>query len=125
MQTQRPIFLNLLQIRLPVMGMVSIFHRAAGVLMVLLIPALLLVLQTALSPEGYLRLATWLDATWLRLGLVLAVWALAHHFLAGLRFLLIDLEIGVSKSQGRLSAWIVHAGAVLVALLAFWRLMLP
>jgi len=38
---------------------------------------------------------------------VLILWSLAHHFFAGIRFLLIDAEIGVEKSQARTGAWLV------------------
>ena len=48
--------------------------------------------------------------------LVLA-WALLHHLLAGIRFLLLDLEIGIEREQARVSAWLVNIGAPLVVLL--------
>ncbi len=38
---------------------------------------------------------------------ILLLWSLAHHFFAGIRFLLIDAEIGVEKSQARLGSWLV------------------
>jgi succinate dehydrogenase / fumarate reductase cytochrome b subunit len=38
---------------------------------------------------------------------VLLLWSIAHHFFAGIRFLLIDAEIGVEKSQARFGAWLV------------------
>ena len=34
-------------------------------------------------------------------------WSIAHHFFAGIRFLLIDAEIGVEKSHARMGAWLV------------------
>ncbi|MEJ2620711.1 MAG: succinate dehydrogenase, cytochrome b556 subunit, partial [Candidatus Thiodiazotropha sp.] len=37
----RPVFLNLLKIRLPIAGIMSIIHRATGVVMVLSIPLLI------------------------------------------------------------------------------------
>jgi succinate dehydrogenase / fumarate reductase cytochrome b subunit len=118
MQSQPPVFLNLLQIRLPVMGVASIVHRATGLLMVLLIPLLLLGLQTSLSPDGYARLSAWFGGLAPRLALAVAIWALAYHFLAGLRFLLIDLHIGVGKEAGRRGAWAVHLGAAILGGLA-------
>ena len=43
--TQRPVFLNLLQIRLPLGGVLSIIHRVSGILLVVAIPALIYFLQ--------------------------------------------------------------------------------
>ncbi len=116
MQTERPVFLNLFQIHLPVMGMVSILHRLTGVLLALLIPGLLWLLELSLTPEGYQQLGHWLQAWPVRLGMVVFAWILAHHLLAGLRFLLLDLEIGVNRKMGRGSAWSVHIGAALITL---------
>jgi succinate dehydrogenase / fumarate reductase cytochrome b subunit len=35
------------------------------------------------------------------------IWAFLHHFCAGIRYLLLDLEIGVEKSEANRSAIIV------------------
>ena len=45
----KPVFLNLMQIRLPVAGVMSIIHRVTGVVMVLSIPLLLYLLDLSLS----------------------------------------------------------------------------
>jgi succinate dehydrogenase / fumarate reductase cytochrome b subunit len=44
---------------------------------------------------------------------IILLWSIAHHFFAGLRFLLIDAEIGVEKSQARLGAWLVLLAEVI------------
>ena len=44
---------------------------------------------------------------------ILLLWSIAHHFFAGIRFLLIDAEIGVEKSQAKLGAWLVLLAEVL------------
>jgi succinate dehydrogenase / fumarate reductase cytochrome b subunit len=44
----RPRFLNLWQIRLPITGVVSILHRLSGIFLVLLFPFLLYLLQLSL-----------------------------------------------------------------------------
>jgi len=38
---------------------------------------------------------------------------LSHHLLAGIRHLLLDVEIGLEKSSARASAWLVNLGAIL------------
>lgn len=88
--------------------MVSIIHRVTGVALVVMFPAALYLLQGSLSDAGRFEA--------LRMGLVrpeghllagLAVWPLAHHFYAGIRHLLLDLDIGADLKAARLSAWIV------------------
>jgi succinate dehydrogenase / fumarate reductase cytochrome b subunit len=40
-----------------------------------------------------------------------------HHFLAGIRYLLLDIDIGVDKPVYRQTAWAVLAGGPVLALL--------
>jgi succinate dehydrogenase / fumarate reductase cytochrome b subunit len=44
-------------------------------------------------------------------------WALLHHLLAGIRYLALDLDVGVDKATERTTAWLVLVGAPLAALL--------
>jgi succinate dehydrogenase / fumarate reductase cytochrome b subunit len=119
----RPRFLNLLRIHMPVGAITSIAHRLSGILLFLCIPLAAFLLELSLrGPDGFERAAQLLDSLPLRaLALVLA-WALAHHLLAGIRFLLIDLEIGVDRPAARASALAVNVAAPLLALLLLWRL---
>jgi len=55
-----------------------------------------------------------------RLLMLVLVWALSHHLLAGLRHLLLDMEVGIEKSRARASAWVVNIGALLVTALYLW-----
>ncbi|CAK0738423.1 Succinate dehydrogenase cytochrome b556 subunit [Gammaproteobacteria bacterium] len=115
---KRPVNLNLLTIRLPVAGVMSIAHRGAGVLMFALTPALVYWFDLSLrGPEGFQQAMT-LSSAWERLAWVAGVWTLAHHFLAGLRYLLLDLEIGFEKPVYRWSALAALIGGALVALVA-------
>lgn len=104
----RPVFLNLFQIRLPVPGVVSIAHRISGVLLFISIPLFLLIFHRSLQGEaGYAQAVEWLRNP-LAMLLTLAVsWALLHHWLAGIRYLLIDLDIGIERLAARRSAWVV------------------
>jgi succinate dehydrogenase / fumarate reductase cytochrome b subunit len=120
----RPKFITLWQIKFPVAAVVSIGHRASGVFMVLLIPLLIIALDMSTTPEGYAQLANLFTLLWVQILLLLAAWAFAHHFLAGIRFLLIDFDIGVYKPTARFTAWLVHGGAALIALLTALRLWL-
>ena len=118
-QQQRPVFLNLLRIRQPVTAVLSILHRITGVLMVLLLPGLIYLLDLSLrGPAQFDQVAELLHSTPLRLLAIVLCWVFAHHLLAGVRHLIIDFDIGLSRPAARRSAWLVHGMAVGVALLA-------
>ena len=115
----RPVFLNLFKIRMPIMALVSIAHRVSGILLAVLIPMGVYLFATSLQSEAdYLRVLHVFDSNIIRALFVLLVWALALHFFAGLRFLLIDIDIGVIKPHARQSAWWVQGVALLCAVLA-------
>ncbi len=114
-KNQRPRFLNLWQIKLPLTGMVSILHRISGVFLLLLFPFLLYLLQLSLSSVDGFSLAAAIVASWpARLIGWLLLWLFAHHLFAGLRILLIDLERGSELIAARRSARLVMVAALLV-----------
>jgi succinate dehydrogenase / fumarate reductase cytochrome b subunit len=114
----RPVFLNLLQIRLPVAGVMSIGHRITGVVMVLAIPALIYLLDRSVAgPEGFASVKGMVTSLPFQVVLFLALWALTHHFLAGIRYLLLDVDVGVDKPLYRHTALAVLVAAPLLALL--------
>ena len=52
----RPVYLNLIQIRLPMAGFMSILHRVSGLFLFLAIPPLLYLLDLSLaSPAGFIE----------------------------------------------------------------------
>jgi succinate dehydrogenase / fumarate reductase cytochrome b subunit len=117
----RPVYLNLLKIRQPVTAVLSIFHRLSGVLMVLLLPGLVYLLNLSLSNQaGFAQVAGLLDSVPVKVIAVFICWAFAHHLLAGLRFLILDFDVGVERRVARQTAWLVHAAAALAALLSLW-----
>ncbi len=114
----RPVFLNLLQIRLPIGGMVSILHRATGVFLVLTLPLLLYGLQQSLSgPAEYAAVTTRLSTPWARALLLLALWMFMQHFFSGIRHLLFGLDIGMGKIPSRRLAWFTLMASALVVVL--------
>ncbi len=113
----RPIFLNLLAIRMGVMALVSITHRITGLLLFLLLPLALYALERSLeSREGFNQVRAWGDSLPLRLLVLLALWWFLHHTLAGLRFLFIDIDRGVTLPTARRSAWLVTLASLLLLL---------
>ena len=115
----RPVFMNLLQIRLPVVAVLSVAHRISGVMMCMLIPFLIYALDLSLRNEqGYAQVLEILRHPFVKFMAVLVVWALSHHMLAGIRFLLIDADIGVERASARRSAWIINLGGLIVPIIA-------
>jgi len=117
-RNKRPVFINLFQIKLPVAGVMSIAHRAAGVLMFVSIPFWLYVLELSLkSPEGFAKAAGIMHSNWLMPVYLLLLWSLFHHLLAGIRYLLLDIDIGVEKPLFRQTAMTVLVAAPVLVLL--------
>jgi len=115
---RRPAFFNLAQIALPVGALASIAHRVAGLLLVLGTLIAMYLLNLSIRDEaGYARVAALFSATAFRAPALIFVWALAHHLLAGIRHLLMDVDLGSRLQAARLSAWLVNLGGVAVALL--------
>lgn len=115
MQTTRPVFLDLWRIKLPIPGVVSILHRISGVLMVLAIPLAAVFLHQALSgPAGFEQVAGILDFWLVRLILLVLAWSLLHHLCAGIRYLLLDLGLGLDRPAARQSAWTALIAAIVV-----------
>ncbi len=113
-KNRRPKYLNLIKIRLPITGIASIFHRISGVLLFISIPFLIYVFSLSLrSPESFEQASAFFDNIIIRAFALILVYSLAHHFFAGIRFLLMDLDIGLELKTARASALAVMM-AVLV-----------
>ena len=105
-------------------AVLSIFHRISGALLFFpILPLLLYSLHVTLgSPEGFGRWQEFFAHPLVKLIMLGFLWLYAHHFWAGLRYLLLDLHWGVAKAPARASAFLVFAlGLVTVALIG-WRL---
>jgi succinate dehydrogenase / fumarate reductase, cytochrome b subunit len=114
MQTTRPVFLDLWRIKLPATGYVSILHRISGVLMVISIPVAAFLLDLAVSgPEGFAAASAFLDHWFVRLAILGVTWSLLHHLFAGVRYLFLDLGIGLDRDSSRLSATSTIVAALL------------
>lgn len=119
---RRPKNLNLLTIRQPVPAIVSILHRVSGALLFLFIPLLLIVWQSSLaSEESFAGLGESFAHPFSKLILIALAWAYLHHFFAGIRYLLIDLNYGVELKPARASSkWVLGLSLVLTLALAIW-----
>jgi succinate dehydrogenase / fumarate reductase, cytochrome b subunit len=115
-----------LQYRLPLAGVVSILHRASGVVMLVLLPFVIWMFDTSVTSEvsfdvfasafgvGLGVFPGWMVKI-VALGLI---WAYLHHFIAGLRHLWMDATHSVSKGFGHSSAVVTMVASLgLTALL--------
>ena len=119
---KRPKHLDLTKIKLPLPGVVSILHRISGAGLFLFIPFVLFLLQTSLaSPEGFAAVKQVMGGGYAKLVLLGLLWALLHHFFAGLRFLAMDLHFGLDLPQARRSSiTVLVASLSLTFLLGVW-----
>lgn len=106
-------FADLPSYRWPLAALVSGMHRASGVILFLLLPFIVWMLDTSLSSEisfaqfkaafnSHLGFAPgWL----VKLMTLAIIWAYLHHFIAGIRHLIMDINHdAVNKTFGRQSA---------------------
>ena len=118
MNKKRPKHLALLQIKLPLPGIVSILHRVSGLMLFIALPLLLLMLQYSLSSiETYTQLMDVLDNPLLKLVLLVLLWAFLHHFCAGLRYLAIDLHLVRDLARARNSSKVVMVVSLIMTVI--------
>lgn len=119
----RPKFLNLLLIRMPVGAVASIGHRISGVFLFLSLPLAAFLLDLSLQGQaGFEQAAELLSSPLLRMVQIVLTWSIIHHALAGLRFLLIDVDVGVLKPTARASALAVNLAAPILSMLFLWSI---
>ncbi len=119
MKTQRPKNLNLLTIRFPIPAIVSILHRIAGVVLFLLIPILLWVFHLSLqSKRGFDAVHHVVTTSWMKLFIWLCFAAFFYHLVAGIRHLLMDIQLGVELKSGRMTAMLTMVISLLFIILA-------
>lgn len=120
----RPVYLNLIAIRLPMPALVSILHRITGALLFLVgIPLLLWFIQRSLaSPDAFQAAMSPLRTPFGKLVLFGLLWAYLFHLLAGLRHLALDLHIGITLAPARSSAAALLVLSVLLAIAIAARL---
>lgn len=123
-KANRPVHLDLRKIKLPIGGIMSILHRATGVYLFLVLPFFIYLLDQSLhSAAGYAAASATLHSVFGVLVLFGLVWSLMHHLLAGIRYLLIDVDMGVQKDIARHTALAVTVVAPVLALLVTWGLL--
>ncbi len=121
---KRPVFLNLLKIDMPAAAILSIGHRISGVLLFFSIPFFLYLFELSLSnQDGFNQVKLILNQGVVKFAVLVLLWGFIHHFLAGIRFLLIDIHIGMDKRQANKGAWIVHISEIVILLVVVFVLL--
>ncbi|HQU78857.1 MAG TPA: succinate dehydrogenase, cytochrome b556 subunit [Azonexus sp.] len=121
---KRPKNLDLTTIRLPLPGKVSILHRVSGVGLFLFLPVLLWLFSASLtSAETFATFRSVFASLPAKVVLAGLLWAFVHHFCAGIRFLLLDLHVGIEKEAARKSAAVVFAVSIPLTLI-LWGVLL-
>ena len=110
--------------RLPLAGVVSILHRASGLVMFVLLPFIIWMFDTSLTSEitygQFTSVFTagtgFLPGWFYKLVALALIWAYLHHLIAGLRHLWMDATHAVTLEFGRQSAFATLAVSVLLTL---------
>jgi len=114
--------LDAVKYRLPLAGVVSILHRASGLLMFVLLPFIVWLFDTSISSEisydtftsAFVAGIGFVPAWAVKLVVLALIWALLHHLIAGVRHVWMDATHSVSKEQGHSSAVLTLAASVLL-----------
>src|SRR5690606_6669042 len=120
----RPQFRNLsvpqilFSYRLPLAGKSSILHRVSGALLFLALPLVIVPFFAAsvTSPESFAAMQGWVDNPLVKLILLALIWGYLHHFCAGIRYLMLDLHIGMDKVSAQKSAGVVFGVSLALTL---------
>lgn len=114
---------QIVRYRLPPAGIVSILHRVSGALLFLLLPFLVWIFELSLSSElSFARLKDVASHWFVKLVLLAVLWGFLHHLVAGIRYLVLDLHIGIDKAAANKSALAVLAVSLTLTLVAGLRL---
>ena len=99
--------------RLPAAGIVSILHRISGVIMFLLLPFIIWMFDTSVSSEiSFARFKAafnvglgFVPGWFMKLVALALIWAYLHHFIAGVRHVMMDMNhAAVTKQSGATTA---------------------
>jgi len=119
----RPKDLNLFQIKLPMPGIISIMHRVSGAVLFFALPVLLYIFQESLVSFGaFTELRNFFSNVLVKLVVLGLFWGFFHHLCAGIRYLALDLDIGVELESARASSYWVFGGGIVLTLLMGWKI---
>lgn len=104
----RPVNLDLTAFRFPIAAITSILHRVSGVVLFFGVGYFAYLLSLTLeSPESFNWVFNAVSNTYHGVLVWLILTAVAYHFVAGIRHLLMDFHVGITLRSSRTSSWIV------------------
>ena len=114
-----------MRIHLPVTGLNSFAHRVSGTLLFLAIPLFIYGFNLSIkdATSFNLLLADFNTLPYKLLFTVLA-WAIGHHLLAGIRFLLHEIDIGTSLAASKVASWLINISGVIIFVVVAGRIWL-
>ena len=125
---QRPGTMRLIdavKYRLPLAGLVSILHRASGLLMFALLPFIIWLFDNSLSSEisydtftsAFVAGIGFAPAWFVKLVVLALIWAFLHHSISGVRHVWMDMTHSVTIKQGRSSAIVTLVSSLVLTVL--------
>jgi succinate dehydrogenase / fumarate reductase cytochrome b subunit len=113
------------QYRLPLAGVVSILHRIAGAILLVLLPFIVWMFDASVTSEvssgsftsAFVAGLGFVPAWFVKLVVLILIWAYLHHLIAGMRHLWMDLTHSVDLVFGRRSAIVTLALSLLLTVL--------
>lgn len=121
---KRPKNLDLTTIQLPLPGKVSILHRVSGAGLFLFLPVILWLFSASLtSADTFATFKSVFSSLPAKVVMAGLIWSFVHHACAGIRFLLLDMHIGIEKEEARKSAAAVLAVSIPLTLV-LWGVLL-
>lgn len=122
MNSKRPVNLDITTIKLPLPAYTSILHRISGVILFIGLGFLLYGLELSLaSEESFDALKALLSAPLAKIIIWGILSALIYHLIAGVKHLLMDVDVGDGKESGSLGAIITLVlSTVLIILAGVW-----
>lgn len=122
MNSKRPVNLDLRTVRLPVSAYASILHRVSGVGLFVFTSFMLYALQQSLtSPDAFAAVQQWFLHPVSTFFIWLTLSALIYHFVAGIKHLLLDMDIADGKQSGQTASVItLIISFALIGLTGVW-----
>ncbi|MFP3502804.1 succinate dehydrogenase, cytochrome b556 subunit [Burkholderia sp. SIMBA_062] len=107
-----------LKYRMPLAAILSILHRVSGALLFLFLPFLLFLFDQSLTSElSFEVFKAFLSNIVVKLIVLALSWAFLHHFCAGIRHLLMDVNHdAVSKEGGKRTAVVVFVVSIVLTI---------
>lgn len=106
----RPKYLSLFTLapKMSITAKVSILHRISGMLLFISIPLVLYVLHKSLTEASFYNAFYGVMTNQvMKLVYLVLIWAFVYHMIAGVRFLFLDISVGVKTSMAKTTARIV------------------